>query len=569
MHPKQFAMGALIRSLLKKFHNNEASAERDSAALAKFLEANNTCKAWQPAPFESDLMAVAFGEARDFIWRFCHPRSKVGDESLLSLSNISQGFGFGPGANIGAKTGDLYGKLAISRLTYTDEAMLELFRHTWCHKGLQREQELFRAKHYPTAQVPGNVMSFVPKSSRISRTICTEPILNMFFQKGIASVMTPRLRKVTGIDLRSQQPKNAELARIGSLTGEFGTIDLSSASDTISTALVRYLFPPAMVSWLMLTRSQQVTLQSGDVVDLHMISSMGNAFTFPLQTVIFTSLVVGAYTALDLPLRWPVDGCETAVGNLAVFGDDIIVLERAYNLVLKLLHYCGFTVNHDKSFNSGLFRESCGSDWFSGYNVRGVYIETLLDDMDLYSAYNRLNNWSHRHGIHLDQTLDFLKREVKEILVVPFHEGDEAGFKVPLHEARPVLKWHTDYQAFRYKCAVRKGLSLTIPEVDPVEDWMDSRKLAKAEKALKKIRKLVPGWRYCPAGVLLLLLLGSVRDGRLALRVESRDTEIRWRLSSCWDSAYTPAIAKLPAGYRGLNSAIATAPWRRESNTPL
>jgi hypothetical protein len=283
---------------------------------------------------------------------------------------------------------------------------------------------------------------------------------------------------------------------------------------------------------------------------------MGNAFTFPLQTVLFTSLVVGAYRAYGRKIIWPSDA---TVGNFAVFGDDIIVHRECYDLVVKLLHYCGFTVNSDKSFNSGPFRESCGTDYFSGYNVRGVYLQTLLDDQDCFSAYNRLARWSLSHGIYLDRSLDFLKKEVRVPLVVPFHEGDEAGFKVPLAEARHYLKWHAEYQAYRYRCAVRKTVSFKIPLVDPSDECcFDSKAKDKAQKALHKARQVVKGWRYCPSGLLLLMLQGNIRNGRQTLRIECRDTEYRWRVSSCWDSLYTPTPVKVPVGYRGLNPAVAT-----------
>lgn len=514
---RQYAMMSLRKSLIKKFHNNETSEARDKAALDLFTKVNKSCKAYHPDPDRTDeLLWTAVGEAKRFLDDFCNPEGLP----LLSISKIIPGMGFGRGSCIGAKSGDPYGKLAISNLTYSDPALLILFQHTSRSFPLWHEQEQFRAQRYKTSLVQGSRLSFVPKTSEISRTICTEPILNMYFQKGIARVLEERLNEVLGIDLRRQPFKNQTLARIGSTTGEFGTIDLSSASDSMSNTLVRDFFPDHIVRWLERARTSHTTLPDGTLLELHMVSSMGNAFTFPLQTLFFSSLVVAAYRVLDIPIKYPRGG---SVGNFAVFGDDIAVVNKAYALVNRLLSYCGFTVNHDKSFNEGLFRESCGHDYYHGYNVRGVYVKKLLDDLDYYSAYNRLSRWSATHDMSLDSCLEFLVSKVSRRLVVPFHEDDEAGFKTCLHAVRSILTRNKRFQSWTYIAAVRKPLSVSIPL-----DELDSKKT-------RRIKRVIPGWTYNPAGILLLFLHGSIRDGRICLRSQTDTIEYRKRHSSGWD----------------------------------
>lgn len=518
INASQYAMQSLRKSLLKKFHNEETDSKRDGAALDKFLAVNESCAIYhEDVTTVDELLWTAIGEAKSFIDGFCHREGMP----LLTLATIERGMAFGRGANIGAKTGDPYGKLAISRLTYTDPALLVLFKHTNDGRSLWTEQEQFRSKNYPTAEVQGSRLSFVPKSNEISRTICTEPILNMFFQKGIGYVLEQRLREVVGIDLSTQPEKNRALCRIGSKTGRFGTIDLSSASDSMSCTLVRKWFPDHIVRWLELTRCKQTTLPDGRVQELHMISSMGNAFTFPLQTIFFSALVVGAYRALDLKVQRP---RGNTLGNFAVFGDDIIVEREAYNLVLRLLSFSGFSVNYDKSFNEGLFRESCGHDYFDGHNVRGVYIKKLLDDHDYYSAFNRLLHWSAVHGMDLENTLTYLRNQVSRYLAVPLHEDSEAGFKIPIDLVRHLLARNRRFQSYNYVAATRKPYRLRMPT-----DQSDS-------KAVLRLKRAIPGWSYNPAGLLLLLLHGSLRDGHLTIRLDSKKTEYRKRKSSCWDS---------------------------------
>jgi len=515
---RQYAFQSLRKSFLKKFHNEETDPKRDNAALAKFESVNEACSVYREDVTSVDeLLWTAIGEAKSFIDRFSHPEGMP----LLTLATIERGMAFGRGANIGAKSGDPYGKLAISRLTYTDPALLVLFKHTLDGRLLWNEQEQFRSKNYPTSEVQGSRLTFVPKSNEISRTICTEPILNMFFQKGIGYVLEKRLREVVGIDLSTQPQKNRSLCRIGSLTGRFGTIDLSSASDSMSLELVRKWFPDHIVRWLELTRCKKTTLPGGRSLDLHMISSMGNAFTFPLQTIFFTSLVVGAYRALDRKIEYP---RGDTIGNFAVFGDDIIVLQEAYNLVLKMLSYTGFSVNYDKSFNEGLFRESCGHDYFNGHNVRGVYLKKLLDDQDCYSAFNRLVAWSAKHGVYLNHSLRYLLDKVSKRIFVPLYEDDEAGFKVPTYHIKHLIRHSRRYQSgYLYEAAVRKPNMVRLPSS---QDDL---------KAISRLKRVIPGWSYNPAGLLLLLLHGSISGGQLTLRLVSKKTEYRKRYSPNWD----------------------------------
>jgi hypothetical protein len=55
--------------------------------------------------------------------------------------------------------------------------------------------------------VEGNRLDFVPKNDDISRSICVEPTLNMFFQLGFADILNSRLKEFAGIDLENQQFK--------------------------------------------------------------------------------------------------------------------------------------------------------------------------------------------------------------------------------------------------------------------------------------------------------------------------------------------------------------------------
>ena len=512
--PADYAMTSLWNSILKKF-GDAIPETADQRALTLFKSVNESCKefTWNPSLL-TEIDAIAVGEARGFIHRFFFPDHVGGGFSspTLSFGNISSGLGVGPGANIGALSNDFMSKIGTSILTASNQQVLDLFQAAVMSSPGWKDVESIRQAVRGSALVEGSRLSFVPKTREISRTICTEPIGNMFLQMGIGTAIRRRLRQVSNIDLSTQPDNNRSLARLGSKTGKFGTIDLSSASDSMSLGLVREFFPLSVVRWLELARTPVTVLPDGTKVELHMVSSMGNAFTFPLQTLFFLSLVYGVYKARGIPFLKP---HARSLGNFAVFGDDIIVENTAYDHVVKLLNLCGFKVNVDKSFNDGLFRESCGEDYYFGRNVRGVYFKTLLTVNDRYSAINRLNVWSYRESVILPRTIAVLMRGTR-MLPVPFHESDDAGIKVPLTMVKKIVRdRYTGAHVYRASVVSITSYSVADVEAQP-----------------PKIR----GWFNNPPAVLMAALAGTLRDGRVIPRLSRKTYRLRLKKTPCWES---------------------------------
>lgn len=508
MNEKQFAMQSLRNSILKKYQDG-IPKEADSNALSLFLSVNDKCKSFNlDTSALSELEALSLSEAKEFIYRLL-----LNDGiPALTYGAISDCFGVGNGSNIGSYSTDFLSKIGTSTMAASDQVLHRLYVQAVAVNPIWSAVESSRAKVRGYAIVRGSRLSFVPKTRKISRTICTEPLCNMLFQKGIAKVLERQLRKASGISFTHQPDKNRKLAQLGSVDGRFGTIDLSSASDSMSLQLVREFFPTEVVNWLLRARTSLTILPDGSEVELHMVSSMGNAFTFPLQTIFFLSLVYGAYKILGIKTDFPYG---QSLGNLAVFGDDIIVERKAYNLVVRLLGICGFSVNVDKSFNEGLFRESCGRDYYCGYNVRGVYLQTLLGVTDRYSAINRLNVWSASHSVSLCETVSYLLKGCR-FMPVPFDEMDTAGIKVPLRCLKKrVTHRFTGGVLYRYVDVVSPSYSVTDVENEP-----------------PKLR----GWFNNHDAVLLAALAGTLRSGKVVPRVSSRPlTRVRRRYSSRWD----------------------------------
>lgn len=508
--PRTVAMQSLRKSILKKFScgtNNRA----DSKALELFLKINSKCSEWQlDSSSMTEVETIALGEAKSFIYDFFYPNDAKG-EILLSYSKIAEGFSLGNGANIGARSTDFLSKVGTSTMAATSSLVHDLYVHAISSNRTWSNVESIRSRNRGCEIVKGSRLSFVPKTAEISRTIATEPVCNMLLQKGIGRVLERRLKQVIGIDLTSQPDKNRVLARIGSYgNNRFGTIDLSSASDSLSLGLANFMFPSQVMYWLETCRSPVTVLPDGSIVELHMVSSMGNAFTFPLQTLLFASLVYGVYRVMDISLSRP---SIHSLGNFAVFGDDIIVMEKAYNLTVRMLSLCGFSVNVDKSFNDGLFRESCGHDYFCGVNVRGVYIKQLVDMHDMYSAVNRLNNWSAQHGIVLHETVSFLLKGCR-LLPIPFDEMDIHGVKLPSCAIKKP-KFNRN-GSFIYRIYRQKVFEIDVTDV---------------ECRPPSIR----GWVNNPEAVLLAALAGTLRNGKVVPRMSRRSSQTCVRSSPRWD----------------------------------
>lgn len=226
----------------------------------------------------------------------------------------------------------------------------------------------------------------VPKTAFTDRCIAAEPTGNTFLQQGVGRYIRGRLKRF-GVDL-DDQSWNQELARKAYLHG-FSTIDLEGASDSVSFQLVKLLLPERWFDYLSDLRSpmsRMNTRKGFRKVLLQKFSSMGNAFTFELETLIFWSVA----SALSEMLGYD----RTHVG---VYGDDIVVKRSIAPAVIEVLSFLGFKVNSRKTYLDGNFFESCGANYFMGIDVTGFSQEDLVGSRpELFSYYNRHIRWSMR-----------------------------------------------------------------------------------------------------------------------------------------------------------------------------
>jgi len=252
--------------------------------------------------------------------------------------------------------------------------------------------------------VSGNRYSTVPKTALTDRSIAAEPSINVFYQLGLGTELKRRLKYRGHWDLKKAQTLHRQVAESSSVSREFATLDLSNASDTVCKTLVKILLPHAWFEVLDSLRSKK-TLIDGKWVVLEKFSSMGNGFTFELETIIFAALSAvvtrkcghGGWLGRDV----------------FVFGDDIIVKSDVARPLKLVLEFFGFSLNDDKSFygDEG-FRESCGGDFFAGLPVRPYFLkEDLEEPQDFIAVANGIRsviqNGRVNHGVELGNSAWF------------------------------------------------------------------------------------------------------------------------------------------------------------------
>lgn len=233
---------------------------------------------------------------------------------------------------------------------------------------------------YNLQEVEGAILFTVPKTSEIDRCACKEPEINMFLQKGVGSHIRRNLRKF-GINLNDQSV-NKRLAKLGSETNLLSTIDLSSASDSVTTGLVKLLLPHEWFLYLDDIRSQFVRVDE-ELIRTEMFSSMGNGFTFELESLIFWS--IARSVAYFRGHR----------GSISIYGDDIIFPSEGYDDLVFVLSIFGFRTNEDKSFSDGPFRESCGGHYHYGNDITPFYLRREAKRLtDVIRVANQLRFWA-------------------------------------------------------------------------------------------------------------------------------------------------------------------------------
>jgi hypothetical protein len=288
-------------------------------------------------------------------------REYLGKLDELVLGDIVSLSYFGPGVCRGSKNDELSKarSLTITReLAPFGPALLE-------QTGLSRMLYGFDG---PASLVSNQVfciedakLQCVPKDETKARVITVEPALNSFLQNGIGEYLRRRLERRSarlgrpyGFNLYDQSI-NQSLAVYPN-----ATLDLKDASNSLSIGLVEALVPKRWLYLFNLCRSHRYIDSTNELQPFHLFCGMGNGFCFPLQTILFASLVRAAVAD-------PGD-CFT------VYGDDIIVSHESVSPVVALFNSVGLVINLGKSHYEAtdFYRESCGVHTYHGRVVNPV-----------------------------------------------------------------------------------------------------------------------------------------------------------------------------------------------------
>jgi hypothetical protein len=227
-------------------------------------------------------------------------------------------------------------------------------------------------KSYERIAVPTAKVVLVPKDSRGPRLISMEPLELQFLQQGVMKNIVAHVESdpmTRGKVNFSDQSVNGDLALLSSETRTHATLDLKDASDRVSVQLVSALLKDRVKLAKLLALRSHFTVCDGKLISLNKFAPMGSALCFPVLALVVWALAASA-----------VEGSGGRIGDVYVFGDDLIVPTECVHRVVEALTSADLAVNTGKSFWKGFFRESCGVDAYKGVNVSPVRIKKLMPE---------------------------------------------------------------------------------------------------------------------------------------------------------------------------------------------
>lgn len=238
------------------------------------------------------------------------------------------------------------------------------------------------SKLFTESEYPSRLIS-VPKTLKAPRLIASESVAHQWCQQMIKDFLTRRLAKTPiseSIHFRDQT-ENQAFAQRASHTQSHVTVDLSSASDRLSCWVVERVFRrnESLLKAFHASRTRWVVnsidRKSPEYYVLRKFACMGSACTFPVQSIVFTILAIGALLqSRKVPVT--IRSIRRAAKEVRVFGDDIVIPSDGWEVLQGLLGNLGLKVNVQKTYATGKFRESCGVDAYDGHNVSPVYAST-------------------------------------------------------------------------------------------------------------------------------------------------------------------------------------------------
>jgi hypothetical protein len=417
--PSLLHVGA-IRQITLAFGkiNIPCSSARDAAAMRSYIECEQEVR-------RSDTRMAA---SPDWVSRFRRVSTLLWGDVLSSVDRLVYD---GGGASITPKHGPgstadrLHGNAKWEQAEWT-ERLEQVFPHgihlvsSWRYFQDLRHVRILE----PGAERPVRVIT-VPKTLKTPRIIAIEPTCMQYMQQGLLAAIRKAVEAddiASGLIGWAEQEPNKLLARESSRDGTLATLDLSEASDRVSNQHVRELlaYHPHLREAVDASRSRKADVPGHGVLRLAKFASMGSALTFPLEAMVFATII---FMAIERELRTPLSrgAIRSYLGKVRVYGDDIIVPVDLVHSVIAELESFGLKVNASKSFWSGKFRESCGGDYYDGHDVSVVRVRSLLPThrTDVPEIVSTLELRNHLYKSGLWGTARYLDEELGRLIPLP------------------------------------------------------------------------------------------------------------------------------------------------------
>lgn len=283
----------------------------------------------------------------------------------------------------------------------------------------------------PQDEEPVRVV-FVPKTQKTPRVIAIEPVCMQYVQQGLMRWLVPQIesgRYTAGRVNFTRQDINRKLALEASVDGSMATLDLSEASDRVSLTHVDDMLRsvPLFREHVMACRSTRAELPNGVVIPLKKFASMGSALCFPMEAMVFFCIII-THRLLSAGVAITPKTVYKYSRDVYVYGDDLIVPSDEAPAIGQTLSAFGLRVNDNKSFWTGLFRESCGMDAYRGYEVTPTYCRhdapTNRRDASALTSWTSMANQLYKTGYW--KSAQAVRNHVESILGTLPHLGDEA-----------------------------------------------------------------------------------------------------------------------------------------------
>jgi len=292
----------------------------------------------------------------------------------LWMEGKGSGFRHGPGA-----VAERRQNWEKSKFTNWPHKLQGAFPHSLCgttpYSGVVRP---------PNHEVAARLIA-VPKTAKGPRLIAAEPASHQWCQQLLLRFLFVQCEAHLGehfIDFKDQGKSGAMVLR-ASLDRELATVDLSDASDRLTCWTVERIVRknPSLLHALHAARTRYIRDEISDVqsfLELRKFASQGTATTFPIMSLVMLCIALGVTFGKHEVVT--MTSIMRRRSQVRVFGDDIILPSHGYVRLVRAMNLLQLKVNVAKSYVSGSFRESCGSDGYLGFEITPVAPKTLVVD---------------------------------------------------------------------------------------------------------------------------------------------------------------------------------------------